>query len=73
MKGKMKKSIIWIIVGIIIVVNLYFGAIANASIKDTMCQGVGCPNGPRPCADVTINTPVGSITAHCYEPAPANN
>jgi len=68
---KMKKSVFWIILAIVVAANLYFVAIANASIKETMCQGVGCPNGARPCADVTISTPVGSITAHCYEPAPA--
>lgn len=70
MSKKPKKSFIGLVLLFVLFASLYLATsltVANASIKDIVCGGVGCPNGSRPCADVTI----GPITYYCYENPPA--
>lgn len=66
-----KKRWIVLSMGLLLVfASLYillFVPDANASIKDKVCEGVGCPNGSRDCARVDL----GVIEYYCYENPPA--
>ncbi|MBE0461429.1 MAG: hypothetical protein IBX60_07330 [Candidatus Aminicenantes bacterium] len=69
MSKKTKRGIIGFVLLVIVFANLYLAvsvAVVNASIKDIACNSVGCPNGSRPCADVTA----GPVKYYCYESPP---
>jgi len=74
---KSKSVILWACVFIGIGMNVFVKNVhAKRSLKNIACEAVGCPNGQRPCANITtgINLTVvcGGITYFCYEDAPGN-
>ncbi len=68
-KEKRKKNLWYVILWLIlIVINLIFfgNSYMHSGIKQKTCKIVGCPDGPRRCADINA----GPVTIYCYEKPP---
>lgn len=66
---KTKSILVLVLVVFSLCINLYFITAVpnvNASIKDVVCQGIGCPNGSRLCGEVDV----GPVHYYCYENPP---
>jgi len=76
MKRRIKAVVTaWVLVIVALVLNFYIGDVYAKRLKQIACEGVGCPNGSRACADLSghIKTAVfeGGGTFYCYENAPS--
>jgi hypothetical protein len=66
---KTKSILVLVLVVFSLCINLFLITAvpdANASIKDIVCQGIGCPNGSRLCAE----TDWLGVHYYCYENPP---
>jgi len=72
MKTKKRDGFVWLVIGILFLLNVYIGNAHAKKLKQISCEAIGCPGGPRKCADLSgkVKTAVfeGGATFYCYEP-----